>query len=89
MTRENVDWKQVQKCALFQNVEPDRIADSLTGEGCTRKTYRKGEVIYEPHAFFRSLGILLSGRVAVNKGDFPVNHPNNVRRYIIATTPKM
>lgn len=73
MERESAEQRVIERCPLFQHMPPEEVAACLAGAGTTRRSYRRGEVIYEPHEFFRSLGILLSGTVAVNKGAFPVN----------------
>lgn len=65
--------KSVLGCPLFRNIPPERVAEALEEAGVRRREFQRGDVIYAPHAFERSLGILLTGRVAVRKGSLPVS----------------
>jgi CRP-like cAMP-binding protein len=51
--------------ALFAGVEPDLLA--ATARAAQGLTVAKGETIYSPQRFRRSLGILLQGRVEVRR----------------------
>lgn len=51
---------------LFEGMEPGSIARLLEGR-CELVSFAKGEVIYSPSRYRRSLGILLAGRAEVTK----------------------
>lgn len=63
----------VQESPLFRGVAPEELDELLCRDAARCQSYRKGEVIFAPHEFARSLGIVLSGSVSVSKGDFPVS----------------
>lgn len=54
-------------CFLFRGVEPSVREECFRDSRCVRRTAQRGEVIYTPSAFERSLGVVLSGRVQVTK----------------------
>lgn len=47
---------------------PEAAQAALTDGRAIRRRAAKGEVIYDPHRFQRCLGVVLEGRVQVNKG---------------------
>lgn len=53
---------------LFQGVEPEALPFALRDRRCTRERVPKGTAIYTPHRFRRCLGVVLEGKVQVNKG---------------------
>lgn len=58
---------------LFRGV-PEAELERCLGDGrCTRARVSRGTVIYDPHAFRRCLGLLLSGRVLVSKEDMIIS----------------
>ena len=73
VTLEPKDLARIRGCPLFTGMEEAEVLSALAAEGVHRVRFRRGEVIYRPHEFSRKLGILLSGSVAVTKGDFPVS----------------
>ncbi len=73
MTLAKKEAARVQACSLFRGMEISQVLAALEAVGVRRVCYRRGETIYRPHDFSRDLGILLSGTVAVTKGDFPVS----------------
>lgn len=58
---------------LFQSVSAEELRERMDDLGFERRRVRKGEVIYSPTHYERSMGILLSGSVMVTKsgGDGP------------------
>lgn len=67
------DEERILTCPLFQGLPRETVLTDLETLNCERRTYRKGEVLYAPHTFSRSLGILLRGTVGVTKGSLPVS----------------
>ncbi len=63
----------ILSCPLFQGLSREAVLAELDTLPCERRTYRKGEILYSPRAFSRSLGILLRGTVGVSKGSLPVS----------------
>lgn len=58
---------------LFQGAEGDPARRAARDPRCQRLERAKGACVYTPHAFSHSLGVILSGRVQVNKGELIVN----------------
>jgi len=63
----------ILNCPLFRGLSRETVLTELDALDCERRTYRKGEVLYSPRSFSRSLGILLRGTVGVSKGSLPVS----------------
>lgn len=61
------DWQTIQKTPLFQAIEEDTLRTLLSGEGVSTATIRKGDVIYDPVHFQRSLAVILKGEARVSK----------------------
>lgn len=59
--------------ALFSGFTREELSEAVKRPECFKASFEKGAVIYEPHTFSRSLGVLLSGAVVVTKGDFIVS----------------
>jgi len=53
---------------LFRGAPPEAVELARTDPRTLRQENGKGGVIYAPHAFRRCLGVVLEGRVQVNKG---------------------
>lgn len=53
----------IQSCFLFRGAQ--NMDTYLENDGCTMKTFEKGEHIYTPDIFSRSVGLVLSGEVLV------------------------
>jgi len=53
----------IRSCFLFNGVEEINVY--LENDGCSLMTFEKGEHIYTPDNFFRSVGLVLSGEVLV------------------------
>lgn len=61
------------RCPLLRGA-PEQLADRLLSQsGCRTEDFPPGSQIYRPDRFRRCLGILLSGRVRVTKGDLTVS----------------
>lgn len=57
---------------LFQGAEA--LADAAAADPrCQIAVAGRGQIIYAPHQFQHSLGVLLSGRVQVSKGELLVS----------------
>lgn len=52
---------------LFQNVDEFTVERMIQDERCEKLRYEKGTVIFDEEHFIRSLGIILSGEVRVEK----------------------
>ncbi len=63
----------LSRTALFHTLSPAELSDALARPECVRGSYAKGDVIYAPRTFDRSLGVLLSGMVQVTKGELIVS----------------
>lgn len=63
----------VSKIFLFRGADARAVGRALSDDACTCESVERGQVIYTPSDFRRSLGILLSGSVQVTKGDLIVN----------------
>lgn len=51
--------------ALFQGVDEMVVERILSDEQCSRRSYRKGERIFDETHFSKSLGIVLSGKLQI------------------------
>ena len=58
---------------LFQGLEWEPVRRAVQDPLCTRENYQRGDVIYSPGHFRRSLGVLLEGRARVTKGELVVS----------------
>ena len=67
------EWLPVQGCPLFRDMEEQSVRQVVNGGMWRRKEYAKGEVIYDPDTFSRKLGLLLTGKVRVSKGELAVS----------------
>ena len=56
----------IQNCMLFEGIEPEK-SEQLLKEKAQCRTFQKGECIYTPEHFEKSLGILVKGRAVVEK----------------------
>ena len=56
----------IQSCMLFEGIEPEK-SEQLLKEKAQCRTFQKGECIYTPEHFEKSLGILIKGRAVVEK----------------------
>ena len=61
------DQQALHRCSLFQNIAPGRLQELLSLEDAELARAGKGEVIFTPTRFRRSLAVLLSGRATVCK----------------------
>lgn len=59
----------LRRTALFQTIPETVIRRVTASPDCTVKTYEKGCLVYGRHDFSRSLGIVFSGRLRVEKGN--------------------
>ena len=63
----------IRTAFLFRGQDEACVRACIGAEGCTLETFSKGDTVYEPEEFRRSLGILLSGHLRVTKGELVVN----------------
>ncbi|MPL99470.1 hypothetical protein SDC9_45688 [bioreactor metagenome] len=54
---------------LFHDLPIAVLRQALCHGDCARRTFVKGALLYTPHAFERSLGIISAGTVQVTKGE--------------------
>lgn len=64
--------KDLFSCPLLPGCSREEVIARLERAGGHQRSYRKGEVIFTPHAFERCLGVLLRGTVTVRKGALPM-----------------
>lgn len=64
----------IQAAFLFRGQDEACVRTCLGAEGCTLERFSKGDTVYDPGSFRRSLGILLSGQLRVTKGTMVVSH---------------
>ncbi len=64
----------LSKLFLFRGLSRAELQHVLDGAEGYRRDYAKGQIIYRPHEYERSMGILLAGSVEVTKAGEP-GHP--------------
>jgi CRP-like cAMP-binding protein len=64
----------LSKLFLFRGMDREELQKTLENADCYRKEYAKKQIIYHPHEYERSMGVLLSGSVEVTKLGDP-GHP--------------
>ena len=67
-SREAAERARLAEPFLFRGAPPEAVELARTDPRTVRQENGKGGVIYAPHAFRRCLGVVLEGRVQVNKG---------------------
>ena len=66
-SREAAERARLAETFLFRGAPPEAVELARTDPRTLRQENGKGGVIYAPHAFRRCLGVVLEGRVQVNK----------------------
>lgn len=54
---------------LFRDVDEFLVEQILSDPRCTLVVYEKNDVIYEKQKYFKSLGVILSGKIRAEKAD--------------------
>lgn len=67
MKLNEIETELVSKTELFRGSPPSVLARILAVSDCTAAEYEKNEVVYDKANFYRSLGIVLEGRLRVTK----------------------
>lgn len=67
MKLNEIETQLVSKTELFRGSPPSVLARILAVSDCTAAEYEKNEVVYDKTNFYRSLGIVLEGRLRVTK----------------------
>ena len=67
MKLNEIETELVSKTELFRGSPPSVLARILAVSDCTAAEYEKNEVVYDKTNFYRSLGIVLEGRLRVTK----------------------
>ena len=67
MKLNEIETELVSKTELFRGLPPSVLTRILTVSDCTAAEYEKNEVVYDKTNFYRSLGIVLEGRLRVTK----------------------
>ncbi|NCB63935.1 MAG: Crp/Fnr family transcriptional regulator [Clostridia bacterium] len=67
------ELERIKSAFLFRGESEDCVLGCLADERCTLERVSKGDVVYTPRKFRRSLGILLSGLLQVTKGELVVS----------------
>lgn len=67
MKLNEIETKLVSKTELFRGLPPSVLTRILAVSDCTAAEYEKNEVVYDKTNFYRSLGIVLEGRLRVTK----------------------
>lgn len=67
MKLNEIETELVSKTELFRGLPPSMLTRILAVSDCTAAEYEKNEVVYDKTNFYRSLGIVLEGRLRVTK----------------------
>ena len=67
MKLNEIETELVSKSELFRGLPPSVLTRILAVSDCTAAEYEKNEVVYDKTNFYRSLGIVLEGRLRVTK----------------------
>lgn len=67
MKLNEIETELVSKTELFRGSPPSVLTRILAVSDCTAAEYEKNEVVYDKTNFYRSLGIVLEGRLRVTK----------------------
>ena len=67
MKLNEIETELVSKTELFRGLPPSVLTRILAVSDCTATEYEKNEVVYDKTNFYRSLGIVLEGRLRVTK----------------------
>ena len=67
MKLNEIEKELVSKTELFRGSPPSVLTRILAVSDCTAAEYEKNEVVYDKTNFYRSLGIVLEGRLRVTK----------------------
>ncbi len=67
------DFDLLRRHVLFRELDEAVLSALVAQEGCLTRRMGKGESIYTPQDFDRALGLILEGRVQVNKEGFVVS----------------
>ena len=67
MKLNEIETELVSKTELFRGSPPSVLTRILAVSDCTAAEYEKNEVVYDKTSFYRSLGIVLEGRLRVTK----------------------
>ena len=67
MKLNEIETELVSKTELFRGLPPSVLTRILAVSDCTAAEYEKNEVVYDKTNFYRSLGIVLEGRLRVTK----------------------
>ena len=67
MKLNEIETELVSKTELFRGLPPSVLARILAVSDCTAAEYEKNEVVYDKTNFYRSVGIVLEGRLRVTK----------------------
>ena len=66
-TLEKRDLALISESFLFRGTQAGFVMGALEDSRCTQSIYRRGQVIYDLHDYRRDIGLILSGRVEVEK----------------------
>lgn len=58
---------------LFRNCPEQMVQTALDDPECTVQSFQTGQILYQPHRFSRSLGILLSGGIRVTRDTLAIS----------------
>ena len=67
MKLNEIETELVSKTELFRGLPPSVLTRILAVSDCTAAEYENNEVVYDKTNFYRSLGIVLEGRLRVTK----------------------
>ena len=67
MKLNEIETELVSKTEIFRGSPPSVLTRILAVSDCTAAEYEKNEVVYDKTNFYRSLGIVLEGRLRVTK----------------------
>lgn len=61
------EWARLLACPLFLDCPQQVPLQALADPDCSLRIFEPGQTLYQPHRFFRCLGVLLSGSVRVTR----------------------
>ena len=67
-SRESTERTLLAGTFLFRGAPREAVELARTDPRALRRRAARGEVLYDPRHFQRSLGVVLEGRIQVNKG---------------------
>lgn len=61
------EFELIKSVFVFKGADEGVLSSALADLDCERRSYRRGDCIFDPQNYFRALGVMLSGSVQVSK----------------------